>query len=308
MAREWVADRASRKIAAGGFALHAAALAASQALAGARTRRLGTSLAILARRSCSATSRRRRATNAASGWRLACSTSPFRAWRFVWLRSISPHGLWTAVWLLCVVWATDSAAYVAGSAVRRAEARADDFAQQNMGGRNRRVSRRGALRPLSWPNWSVLSPIAAFVGAGLVLSLLTQCGDLAESVAQAHFRREKCVRPHSRTRRRARPVGRLDLRDIGTWRPMLITAGHVAARMDRCREQRPRRKVTILGSTGSVGVNTIDLIEHHNASAPGTYRVTALTANANVARTGGPGAPPEARIRRRRRSGAPTPN
>lgn len=42
------------------------------------------------------------------------------------------------------------------------------------------------------------------------------------------------------------------------------------------------RRVSILGSTGSVGVNTIDLIEHHNAIAPDTYRVVALTANSNV--------------------------
>ena len=42
------------------------------------------------------------------------------------------------------------------------------------------------------------------------------------------------------------------------------------------------RKVTILGSTGSVGVNTVDLIEHHNAIAPGTFQVVALTANTNV--------------------------
>ncbi len=42
------------------------------------------------------------------------------------------------------------------------------------------------------------------------------------------------------------------------------------------------RKVTILGSTGSVGANTIDLIDHHNTKKPGTYRVTALTANTNA--------------------------
>lgn len=38
------------------------------------------------------------------------------------------------------------------------------------------------------------------------------------------------------------------------------------------------RSVTILGSTGSVGANTIDIIER----APGKYRVEALTANRNV--------------------------
>jgi 1-deoxy-D-xylulose-5-phosphate reductoisomerase len=42
------------------------------------------------------------------------------------------------------------------------------------------------------------------------------------------------------------------------------------------------RRVSILGSTGSVGVNTIDLIEHHNALAAGTYEVVALTAKTNV--------------------------
>jgi 1-deoxy-D-xylulose-5-phosphate reductoisomerase len=42
------------------------------------------------------------------------------------------------------------------------------------------------------------------------------------------------------------------------------------------------RSVTVLGSTGSVGVNTVDLIEHHNKVASGTYRVVALTAKANV--------------------------
>jgi len=42
--------------------------------------------------------------------------------------------------------------------------------------------------------------------------------------------------------------------------------------------RREPRSVTILGSTGSVGCNTIDLIERH----PEAYRVEALTANRNV--------------------------
>jgi 1-deoxy-D-xylulose-5-phosphate reductoisomerase len=42
------------------------------------------------------------------------------------------------------------------------------------------------------------------------------------------------------------------------------------------------RKLSVLGSTGSVGVNTVDLIAHHNEKAPGSYRVVALTAKANV--------------------------
>ena len=40
------------------------------------------------------------------------------------------------------------------------------------------------------------------------------------------------------------------------------------------------RRVTILGSTGSVGCNTIDLIERQ----PDAFQVEALTAYSNVAR------------------------
>ncbi len=42
------------------------------------------------------------------------------------------------------------------------------------------------------------------------------------------------------------------------------------------------RRVSVLGSTGSVGVNTLDLIQLHNSKSPGTYFVVALTANSNV--------------------------
>ena len=38
------------------------------------------------------------------------------------------------------------------------------------------------------------------------------------------------------------------------------------------------RSVTVLGSTGSVGTNTIDMIDRN----PGAYRVEALTAHGNV--------------------------
>ena len=39
------------------------------------------------------------------------------------------------------------------------------------------------------------------------------------------------------------------------------------------------RRVTVLGSTGSVGANTLDLLERN----PGSYLVEALTANSNAA-------------------------
>jgi len=46
---------------------------------------------------------------------------------------------------------------------------------------------------------------------------------------------------------------------------------------------RAPKSVSILGSTGSVGTNTVELIESHNSASPGTYSVVALAANENVA-------------------------
>lgn len=44
-----------------------------------------------------------------------------------------------------------------------------------------------------------------------------------------------------------------------------------------------RRRVTVLGSTGSVGVNTLDLIEFANKRGEAAVEIEALTANSNVA-------------------------
>jgi 1-deoxy-D-xylulose-5-phosphate reductoisomerase len=43
------------------------------------------------------------------------------------------------------------------------------------------------------------------------------------------------------------------------------------------------KNVSILGSTGSVGANTVEIIEMHNARKPGSYQAVALTAHENVA-------------------------
>lgn len=102
------------------------------------------------------------------------------------LRMLAPFGLETVVWLLCIVWATDSAAYLAGSA---------------FGGPK--------LAPMISPNktWvGAVSGLAAGIIAGILLtqltgfvarepyvlacagvSLLTQCGDLAESFLKRTF-------------------------------------------------------------------------------------------------------------------------
>lgn len=45
-----------------------------------------------------------------------------------------------------------------------------------------------------------------------------------------------------------------------------------------------RRRVTVLGSTGSVGSSTLDLMEKAEASGTGAFEVEALTGGANIAR------------------------
>ena len=102
------------------------------------------------------------------------------------LRMLIPFGLETVIWLLCIVWATDSAAYLAGSV---------------FGGPK--------LAPMISPNktWvGAVSGLAAGITAGILLtqlagfvarenyvaacalvSILTQCGDLAESFLKRTF-------------------------------------------------------------------------------------------------------------------------
>ncbi|MDA1322865.1 MAG: 1-deoxy-D-xylulose-5-phosphate reductoisomerase, partial [Proteobacteria bacterium] len=44
------------------------------------------------------------------------------------------------------------------------------------------------------------------------------------------------------------------------------------------------RRVTILGSTGSVGSSTLELMEQAQAAGSGRFEVEALTGGANIAR------------------------
>lgn len=45
-----------------------------------------------------------------------------------------------------------------------------------------------------------------------------------------------------------------------------------------------RRRITVLGATGSVGASTLDLMAQAEATGTGAFEVEALTGGANIAK------------------------
>ena len=183
MAREWV-QIVHGEVFQWRFALHAAALAASQAfLALGHANWAFTAIFVIALLgSVAAQARNERGMWVALG--IIYIAIPCLA--FVWLRNMEPDGLWTAVWLLCVVWATDSAAYVAGSAFGGPKLAPMISPNKTWAGALAGLAA-GALASLVLAQAIGVAAVWPFAGAGLVLSLLTQCGDLAESSLKRTF-------------------------------------------------------------------------------------------------------------------------
>lgn len=105
---------------------------------------------------------------------------------FVWLRHLVPLGFETVVWLLCVVWATDSAAYVAGSIFGGPKLAPVISPSKTWAGA---VAGLAAGTLASIVLTQVVAGVATveFIGASVALSFLTQCGDLAESFLKRTF-------------------------------------------------------------------------------------------------------------------------
>ena len=183
MAREWV-QIVHRETFQWRFALHAAALAASQALLalGHANWAFVAILVIALLGSVAAQARNERGIWVALG--VIYIAVPCLA--FVWLRNMQPDGLWTAVWLLCVVWATDSAAYIAGSTVGGPKLAPMISPNKTWAGALAGLAA-GALATLVLAKLVGVAAVWPIVGAGLVLSLLTHCGDLAESALKRTF-------------------------------------------------------------------------------------------------------------------------
>lgn len=105
---------------------------------------------------------------------------------FVWLRQLSPLGLETVVWLLCVVWATDSAAYLAGSMIGGPKLAPLISPSKTWVGAVAGLAA-GTAASIVLAHLVGVTPSWQFIGASVVLSFLTQGGDLAESVLKRTF-------------------------------------------------------------------------------------------------------------------------
>jgi phosphatidate cytidylyltransferase len=183
MSREWVAI-VHRESFGWRFALHALALGASQAVLAMGYADWALTSVLFAGLigSVAAQAREERAVWVVLG--IVYVAVPCLA--FVWLRQQVPHGLETAVWLLCVVWATDSAAYVAGTTLGGPRLAPQISPNKTWAGAVAGLAA-GTLAGVLLVQVAGGVPAAVTVGIGLVLSFLTQCGDLAESVLKRTF-------------------------------------------------------------------------------------------------------------------------
>jgi phosphatidate cytidylyltransferase len=104
----------------------------------------------------------------------------------VWLRQRVPFGLETVVWLMVVVWATDSGAYLAGSIIGGPKLVPSISPSKTWAGAVAGLAAGGAAT-IAFAQVSHGVADAKFVVTGLLLSLLTQGGDLAESSLKRTF-------------------------------------------------------------------------------------------------------------------------
>jgi phosphatidate cytidylyltransferase len=183
MAREWVRI-VHRESLGWRFGLHVLALGSSQALLALNRADWALSAVLFAALLASAASQARGERAVWSVLGIVYVAVPCLA--FVWLRHLIPLGFETVVWLLCVVWATDSAAYVAGSIFGGPKLAPLVSPSKTWAGAVAGLAA-GTLISIVLAQAVEASASWQFVGASVVLSVLTQCGDLAESFLKRTF-------------------------------------------------------------------------------------------------------------------------
>lgn len=183
MAREWV-QIVHRETMQWRFALHAVALASSQALLAMGRPAWGVTAILLTALIGSVAGQARGERGVWIALGILYIAVPCLA--FVWLRQIVPYGFETVVWLLAVVWSTDSAAYVAGSAFGGPKLAPLISPNKTWAGAIAGLLA-GLLISIVLARVSGLVPTVEFLATSLGLSVLTQCGDLAESFLKRTF-------------------------------------------------------------------------------------------------------------------------
>ncbi len=184
MSREWVRIVHRETLFDWHFGLHVAALAASQGLLalGHQDWALASILAVAMVGNVAARARDERGIWVVVG--IVFIAIPCFA--LVWLREQPSFGFETALWLLLVVWATDSAAYLAGSVFGGPKLAPAISPSKTWAGAVGGLAA-GAAATIGLAQVFGLVPTVAFLAAGFGLAFLTQCGDLAESFMKRTF-------------------------------------------------------------------------------------------------------------------------
>lgn len=184
MAREWVKIVHREEAPGWRLALHAAAILGSQALLLADMHEMAMVCVLLMALIGNVYAQRLGERSVWTVMGILFIAIPCLA--FAHLRMLDPFGLETVVWILCIVWATDSAAYLAGSALGGPKLAPLISPNKTWVGSVSGLAA-GMVAGMALASAAGLSPSAEYVLACAGVSVLTQCGDLAESFLKRTF-------------------------------------------------------------------------------------------------------------------------
>lgn len=105
---------------------------------------------------------------------------------FVWIREVLPLGFESVIWLLAVVWTTDSVAYAVGSYAGGPKLAPAVSPKKTWAGAIAGLAC-AAIVSVLFALAAGSHSVALVAAAGVVLSVLTQMGDLAESALKRTF-------------------------------------------------------------------------------------------------------------------------